>query len=58
MPDNKKITRPLDAKRIDVNDPSEVRGWCRSFGCTEAQLRAAVAAVGTSASAVRQRLGK
>ena len=23
MPDNKNITHPLDAKRIDINDPAE-----------------------------------
>ncbi|MCX8519894.1 MAG: DUF3606 domain-containing protein [Methylophilaceae bacterium] len=58
MPDNKNITHPLDAKRIDINDPDEVRNWCKSFSCTEAQLKAAVKAVGTSGVAVRKYLGK
>ncbi len=58
MSDNKNITHPLDAKRIDIHDPAEVRNWCRSFSCTEAQLRAAVLAVGTSGAAVRKYLGK
>jgi len=58
MPDNKNITHPLDAKRIDINDPAEVRNWCQALGCSEAQLRAAVAAVGTSGAAVRRHLGR
>lgn len=58
MPDNKNITYPLDAKHIDINDPAEVRNWCKSFNCTEAQLKAAVKAVGTSGAAVRKHLGK
>lgn len=58
MPDNKKITHPLDAKRIDIHDPAEVRNWCKSLGCTEQQLKAAVKTVGTSAAAVRKHLGK
>lgn len=58
MPDNKNITHPLDAKRIDINDPAEVRNWCHSLGCTEAQLRVAVQIVGTSGAAVRKQLKK
>lgn len=42
MPDDKKITHPHDAKRIDINDPSEVRSRCKTFGCTAQQLKAAV----------------
>jgi len=58
MPDNKNITHPLDAKRIDISDPAEIRNWCKSFDCTEEQLKAAVNAVGTSSTAVRTHLGK
>jgi hypothetical protein len=36
-----------DAKRVNVNDPYEVSHWCQHFGCTEAQLRAAVQRAGT-----------
>jgi hypothetical protein len=32
-------------------EPYEVRYWCAKFGCTEAQLRAAVRAVGPVAAA-------
>ncbi len=58
MPDNKKITHPLDAKRIDINDPNEIRNWGKSLDCTEQQLKTAVKAVGTSGSSVRKHLGK
>jgi len=58
MPDNKKITHPLDAKRIDINDPAEVRNWCKALSCSEKELKAAVKAVGTSGVAVRKHLGK
>lgn len=58
MPDNKKLTHPLDAKRIDIHDAAEVRNWCKSLGCTEQELKSAVKAVGTSGAAVRKHLGK
>ncbi|MBM7121931.1 DUF3606 domain-containing protein [Dyella kyungheensis] len=49
---------PADRARVNVNESWEVRWWCKQFGCTEAQLRAAVKVVGVSANAVRQHLGK
>ncbi|WP_082833171.1 DUF3606 domain-containing protein [Geobacter anodireducens] len=58
MPDNKKLTGSPDNKRIDINDPSEVRDWTMSFGCTPAELRKAVSEVGTSAAAVKKYLNK
>jgi hypothetical protein len=58
MSDNKNITHPQDAKRIDVNDPAEIRNWCASFNCSEAELKAAVKAVGTWAVDVKKHLGK
>lgn len=48
MPDNKDIIAPDDKRRIDVNDPAEVSNWCKSFGCTEAELKAAVKAAGST----------
>ncbi|AEI69211.1 DUF3606 domain-containing protein [Corallococcus macrosporus] len=47
-----------DSDLINLSQPHEVRYWCGAFGCTEAQLRAAVATVGNSAKAVRKHLGK
>ncbi|WP_449242903.1 DUF3606 domain-containing protein [Desulfovibrio sp.] len=58
MPDDKTKRAPLDNKRIDVDDPAEVRNWCKSFGCSAAELKKAVSEVGTSAAAVKQHLGK
>lgn len=58
MPDDLRNRGPQDRSRINVNEPWEVRYWCSEFGCTEAQLRAAVQAVGVSAEAVRRRFRK
>jgi hypothetical protein len=58
MPDDKNIRHPHDGKRIDINDPYEVRNWCAIFGVSEDKLRQAVSAVGDSAGAVRRYLGK
>jgi hypothetical protein len=57
MTDDPKKTG-LDRKLIALNEPHEVLSWTKSLGCTEAQLREAVAAVGHSAEAVRVYLGK
>ncbi len=58
MSDNKHITHPEDANRIDIHDDNEVRNWTTALDCTEAELKQAVAAVGTYADKVRQYLGK
>lgn len=58
MPDDKTKRHPDDGKRIDINDPAEVRNWCKIFNVTESRLKTAVKAVGTSAKAVREYLGK
>ena len=58
MPDDKTIRQPLDKKRIDINDPKEIRNWCKSLGCTESELKRAVNTVGTSAEKVRDYLSK
>ncbi len=43
---------------IDVRKPMEVVGWCNKWGVTAERLRAAVAEVGPSATAVAKVLGK
>ncbi|MEO8388635.1 MAG: DUF3606 domain-containing protein [Polaromonas sp.] len=48
----------LDRKFISLEEDYELRDWTKTLGCTEQQLREAVKAVGNSASAVRQYLGK
>jgi hypothetical protein len=55
MSDDPKKTR-LDRTLISINEEHEVRSWTQSLGCTPAQLREAVKAVGNSAEAVRKHL--
>ena len=43
-----------DLKIVEIADGNEVRYWCESLGCTEAQLRESVRAVGNSPENVRQ----
>lgn len=57
MSDDKSKTG-ADRKVISLTEPYEVRNWCKSLGCTEEELRAAVAAVGNGAEAVRTHLAK
>jgi pyrroloquinoline quinone (PQQ) biosynthesis protein C len=47
-----------DRARVNVNETHELRNWTKALGVDEARLRAAVAAAGTSADAVRKYLGK
>jgi CheY-like chemotaxis protein len=51
------LHRRRERARIDLHESQEVvRYWTTELGCTEAQLRAAVAEVGTSSEDVRSRL--
>lgn len=56
MADNKQIRHPHDGKRIDINDPHEIRNWCRALSTTPEKLKNAVHKVGTSAEKVREYL--
>jgi hypothetical protein len=56
MQDDTPEFRPIDPGRINPMDPVEVNYWCRELGCTEAELRDAVAAVGEHVAEVRERL--
>jgi Protein of unknown function (DUF3606). len=47
---------PADRGLIDMDDPREVNWWRKRFGCSEDQLREAVAQVGNSAARVEQLL--
>lgn len=58
MPDDLHNRGPADRARINIHEPWEVKWWTKELGVTEAQLKAAVAAVGVSAAAVRRHLGK
>jgi hypothetical protein len=47
----------LGRPRIALDKPDATRAWCQCLGCTEAELRTAVKAVGTSLAKVRAHLG-
>lgn len=49
-------TIPADRGLIDIDDPREVSWWRKRFGCSEEQLRKAVAEVGRNAACVEQLL--
>jgi len=49
-------TVPADRGTIDLDDPREVNWWSKRFGCSQDQLRRAVAQVGRSAAQVEQLL--
>ena len=42
-----------DPTTVQIADGNQVRYWCDSLGCTEAQLRESVQAVGNSPANVR-----
>lgn len=54
MADEPKTRAPADPDHINLDDPAEVKYRRKEFGCTEQQLRQAIAAVGGSAAKVRQ----
>lgn len=49
---------PQDSKRVDLTRDPEVRYWRGQFGCTEAELRSAVKAVGVMVDDVERHLKK
>lgn len=56
MPDAAKKCQPLDCDRVNLDEPWEVQHRRKEYGCTEPQLKQAVAAVGDSAAKVSQYL--
>ena len=56
MPDDKSKPGGQDRKRINVNEDYELRDWAKKFGVSQAELKAAVKAVGDNASAVEKHL--
>ena len=56
MPEDLKQRGPADPDQVSVDQPADVNYWRKKYGCTEAQLRHAVAAVGPSAGKVKQYL--
>lgn len=58
MSDDKHNAGSPDRDRINVNEDYELRYWATTLGVSADELRAAVAAVGPTAVAVRKHLGK
>lgn len=58
MTDDKNKTGGPDRGRINVNEDYELQYWTKALGVSADELRAAVKAVGPTAAAVRQHLGK
>ncbi|WP_102944330.1 DUF3606 domain-containing protein [Stenotrophomonas sp. VV52] len=58
MTDDKSKTGGPDRERINVNEDYELQYWTNAFGVSADELREAVKAVGPTAAAVRQHLGK
>jgi hypothetical protein len=54
MADDPSLRGVSDRSRVNVNQPHELRSWCTKFGCTEDQLKAAVARVGVMATDVER----
>ena len=48
--------KPLDPGRINPRDDIELKYWCDELQCTEAELKAALAASGEHVTAVREHL--
>jgi len=58
MADDKSKSGPADRSRVNVNEAYEVEYWSKKFGCTSAELKAAVKAVGVMAKDVEAYLKK
>lgn len=58
MADDKSNRGPADAKRININQPHEVKYWAERFGVTAEQLKEGVQAAGTMAADVQRYLSK
>jgi hypothetical protein len=58
MADNTQRTGSPDSKRINVNQPYELRGWAKSLGVSEEHVCEAVRAVGDSANKVKDYLAQ
>jgi hypothetical protein len=45
-------SNPPDRRQVVLNTPRDILFWCREFQCTEEQIWAAMAVVGTDATDV------
>ena len=58
MPDDLTNPGPADRNKVSLTEEHEVRYWCKEFGCTPEELKAAVLSKGHSATVLRQHFGK
>jgi Protein of unknown function (DUF3606) len=58
MADDRSKRGVPDRTRVDLRKPNEVAHWTKELGCTEAQLAAAVKAVGPLVASVRNHLNR
>jgi hypothetical protein len=56
MVEDNVTTTHLDGRLIALEQPYEVRDWCKALHCTKEELHDAVRAVGHSAEKVREYL--
>jgi uncharacterized protein DUF3606 len=47
-----------NSARVNIYNVDDMTHWCEKFGCTKTELRDAVTAVGTSADALREYIGR
>jgi hypothetical protein len=58
MADDLESRGPADRTRVNVNEPWEVRWWCKKWGCPEQRLRDCVQRVGVMVTDIEKCLGK
>ena len=58
MPDLRVDFTPLDPGRINAMDTVELQYWCKELGCTDEELKDAVAKAGEHVAAVRELLNR
>ena len=58
MADGLRYRDEPDSTQINLKAIGDVIHWCQRFGCSEAQLRAAIKVVGASVGKVRKQLGR
>ena len=58
MDDGLRYRGEPDSTPINLKEIGEVIHWCQRFGCSEAELRAAIKVVGVSVGKVRKQLGR
>lgn len=58
MTDLKRDFTPHDPGRINAMDPVELQYWCNELGCTDEELKDAVAKAGEHVTAVREQLNR